>query len=212
MYPSRAASLAAAAFGVLILAGCSSAEPLPQTSAPDEATSAPPVEPSPTPEPSTDLDDPASWTVTHQGIGPVELDGDFAATLSELPEAWENDDHCSWAAWWNAEDQSYSVDFVRGTESEDEPIVLVSASAAEPVTPGVGPRTDDGLGIGSTKDEVRMQHPDAAEGQSQIGEGSWLSVPGDGGTIFFEYYTAEATQANAVTVTTLEEPPYETCG
>ncbi|MGL3150005.1 hypothetical protein ACSS7Z_06540 [Microbacterium sp. A82] len=149
--------------------------------------------------------------ISELGIGPIETGADFAATLSELPATWTNDDHCSWAAWWNASDSSYSVDFVRGTETEQEPIVLVSTSAADPITPGLGPRTGEGLGIGSSKDEVLSQHPDAVAGQAQIGEGTWLGVPTAGATIFFEYYTA-TDQANAVTVTTLETPPYEVCG
>jgi hypothetical protein len=201
-----------AALGVLLLAGCA-------TTAPDsEATTGPAPsptasEPAPAPsgsEPPADPNDPSTWLVTERGIGPIETGGDFEATLVELPDSWNNDENCSWAAWWNAEDDSYTMTFVRGTESEDAPIVLASASAADPVTAGVGPRTEEGLGIGSTKDEVLAQYPDASEGDAPIGEGTWLSVPADGATMFFEYYTAD--EANAVTVTTLEQPPYETCG
>lgn len=211
MFRTRSAPVAAAALGVLLLSGCMTAAPEPTTPAPappppDETT----AEPSPDPDPPLDLADPSTWVVSEAGIGPIEPGGDFAATLSELPDSWNNDENCSWTAWWNAEDQTYNMNFVRGTESDDAPIVLASASAADPVTSGAGPRTEDGLGIGSTKDEVLAQHPDAVEGQSQIGDGTWLSVPGEEAMIFFEYYTGD--EANAVTVTTLEEPPYEVCG
>lgn len=206
----RTAFMMAAAFGALMLAGCATASPAPEATTTEPVPSPTSSAPSPTSEPPVDLEDPSTWTVTETGIGPIETGGDFTATLSELPESWTNDDNCSWTAWWNAEDQSYSMNFVRGTESDDAPIVLASASAADPVTPGVGPRTTEGLGIGSTRDEVRAQYPDAAEGEAPIGDGTWLSVAGDGPTIFFEYYTGD--QANAVTVTTLEQPPYEVCG
>lgn len=206
----RTAFMMSAAFGALMLAGCATASPAPETTTREPVPSPTSSAPSPTSEPPVDLEDPSTWAVTETGIGPIETGGDFDATLSELPESWTNDDNCSWTAWWNAEDQSYSMNFVRGTESDDAPIVLASASAADPVTPGVGPRTTEGLGIGSTRDEVRAQYPDAAEGEAPIGDGTWLSVAGDGATIFFEYYTGD--QANAVTVTTLEEPPYEVCG
>ena len=210
MFRRRSAPIVAAALGVLLLGGCATPalESTPPASAPSSSPSDP--APSPTSEPPVDLEDPSTWPVGDIGIGPIETGGDFVATLSELPDSWMNDENCTWAAWWNADDQSYSVNFLRGTESETAPIVLVSASAADPVTPGVGPRTETDLGIGSTKEEVRAQYPDAAEGQSQIGEGTWLSVAGDGATIFFEYYSGD--QANAVTVTTLEVPPYEACG
>src|SRR5690606_279737 len=104
---------------------------------------------------------------------PIEAGGDFAATLSELPDSWRNDENCIWTAWWNADDRSYSANFARGTTAETDPIVLVSVSAADPITPGVGPRTTEGLGIGSSRDEVLAQYPDAVEGDAQIGEGSW---------------------------------------
>lgn len=208
----RTGPIIAIALGALLVAGCSTTAPAPEQTitAPVPSPTLPTPEPSPTSESPIELEDPSTWAITETGIGPLEPGGDFEATLSELPDSWANDEQCSWAAWWNAEDRSYTVDFVRGTESEDAPILSASASAADPVTSGVGPRTEDGLGIGSTKDEVLAQYPDAGEGRSQIGEGTWLSVPGDGTTIFFEYYTGE--EANAVTVTTLEEPPYEVCG
>lgn len=207
------------AFALLTMSGCATSsqeappsEPTTSTS-PAPSSSEPPTTPTPTAAsevPEADPEDPSTWQVSADGIGPIATGGDFAATLADLPETWSNDEHCSWAAWWNAEDQSYSVDFVRGTESEQEPIVLASASAADPITPGVGPRTEDGLGIGSTKDEVLAVYPDATEGHSQIGDGTWLGIPTASATIFFEYYTSD--QANAVTVTTLEAPPYEVCG
>lgn len=206
----RTAFMMSAAFGALMLVGCATASPAPEATTTEPAPSPTSSAPSPTSQPPADLEDPSTWAVTETGIGPIETGGDFDATLSELPESWMNDDNCSWTAWWNAEDQSYSMNFVRGTESDDAPIMLASASAADPVTPGVGPRTTEGLGIGSTRDEVRAQYPDAAEGEAPIGDGTWLSVPGDGTTMFFEYYTGD--QANAVTVTTLDEPPYEVCG
>ena len=36
------------------------------------------------------------------------------------------------------------------------------------------------------------------------------SVPSGESTVFFEFYGGD--QVNAVTVTTLDEPPYESCG
>ena len=40
--------------------------------------------------------------------------------------------------------------------------------------------------------------------------GPGLSVPSGESTVFFEFYGGD--QVNAVTVTTLDEPPYESCG
>jgi len=197
--------------GALVLSGCATAAPGPESTASDPApmpTSEQPS-PSPTSEAGVDPADPSSWIVSGDGIGPVQLGEDFDATLAELPDSWMNDDNCSWMAWWNSEDQSYLVNFLREAESDDASIVLASASAADPVEAGVGPRTEDGLGIGSTRDEVLAQHPDASEGEAPIGDGTWLSVSSGESTVFFEFYGGD--QVNAVTVTTLDQPPYESC-
>lgn len=211
MHRNRIHHLTLATMGVLLLTGCATASAPTPTTPP--TASAPSPDPSPTEDlPEPDLDDPSTWLITAEGIGPIDIGGDFAATLAELPTSWTNDANCSWAAWWNAPDRSHNVNFVRGTTTETDPIVLVSASAADPVTPGVGPRTEAGLGIGSTKEEILSEYPDAAEGTAQIGEGTWLSIAGSAATIFFEFYTPGSDLANAVTVTTHDEPPYEVCG
>lgn len=220
MHRSRIGSFASVALGVLLLAGCATADPAPEATAsqpppsePSPTSSAQPSQPEPSPAPSTiDLDDPSTWLIDGTGIGPIEAGGDFATTLAELPDSWRNDENCLWTAWWNAEDGSYNANFVRGTTAETDPIVLVSVSAADPVAPGAGPRTAEGLGIGSSRAEVLAQYPEAVEGEAQIGEGAWLSVPADEATMFFEFYAPGSDQANAVTVTTLEQPPYEVCG
>lgn len=184
----------------------------PSESAGTSSTRPPSAEPTAT-GPTTDAEDPATWVIGTSGIGPVEIGGDFAETLESLPDSWNNDPGtCAWAAFWNAADGAYGMHFVQGTEGADEPIRAVSTSrAADDIVEGAGPRTADGLGIGSTREEVRAQHPDAVEGESAI-DGAWLEIPGaDGSSIFFQY--AEGTdRAWAVTVTDLPEPPYEVCG
>ncbi|GGD80727.1 hypothetical protein [Microbacterium murale] len=211
MHRRMIAVLTIATVSVMPLAGCATAQPAPEPTTAE--TSAPSPDPTPTQETDEpDPEDPSTWLVSDEGIGPIETGGDFEATLSALPTSWMNDENCSWTAWWNAQDQSYNVNFARGTTTETDPIMVVSASAADPVTPGVGPRTEEGLGIGSTEDEILAQYPDAVEGTAPIGEGTWLSVQGDTAKIFFEFYTTSSEQANAVTVTTADQPPYEVCG
>lgn len=204
--------------GILVaaLAGCTpAADDGPPTSTPSPSTTpsaTPDGSPSPAPEP--DLADPSTWIISEEGVGPIDIGGDFSATLDTLPESWENDaENCSWTAWWNADDASHGVFFVRGTESETAPIgeVTVYTAAEEPMAVD-GPVTAEGLGVGATKDEVLAAYPDAEEGAAQIGGGSWLMLPGDGDAhVFFEFREGSDT-ASDVTVTTRSEPSYEVCG
>ncbi|WP_345546493.1 hypothetical protein [Microbacterium jejuense] len=70
-----------------------------------------------------------------------------------------------------------------------------------------GPRTADGIGVGSTVDEVRAAYPDVTEVPDAIGPSIiHLKV----GRIFFTY--RETPVITSVTVTTADAPPYEVCG
>ena len=180
------------------------------------------TEPAPQPTPSgsasadegePDPEDPSTWTVSPEGIGPVLIGGDFDATLAELPTTWTSDGAaCSWAAFWNAPDTSFSMHFVRGAEDQTEPISEISASTvADSVTDPVGPETAEGLGVGATRDEILATYPDAEEGAATV-DGEWIRVPSESdGQIFFQFL-AGADRAWAVTVTTRDEPSYEVCG
>lgn len=161
-----------------------------------------PVEPGPGPS------RPGTWAISDTGIGPIDIGGDFEETLGELTE-WESPDQCEWTAAWSGEDE-YMIYFAH--PDGGGPIDVISVTAIPDAVPaGAGPRTVDDLGIGSTKEEVRAAHPDAEEGEAAIGDGStWLAVQDGDGRIFFEY-SADADEADAVTVTDGDEPPYEVC-
>jgi hypothetical protein len=137
----------------------------------------------------------------------VVRDADDARAL--LPAGSEYDPSaCFWAAWWNSTDMESQVYVVGESADGSEEVgpVLLVASSAYQASGMVGPRTVDGLGAGSTADEIRAVHPDAVEGEGTI-DGTFLQVD----RIFFSF-RADSPNASAVTVTTLPEPPYEVCG
>ncbi|MEV4774474.1 hypothetical protein [Microbacterium sp. LWH12-1.2] len=85
-------------------------------------------------------------------------------------------------------------------------------TAAETPTAVDGPRTADGLGVGSTEEEILAVYPDAEEGAALAGNGSWIRLAGDGEAhVFFEFRDG-VTGASSVAVTIGEEPSYEVCG
>lgn len=196
----------------LALAACAPT-PAPAPSASESVTPGP----SPSSEPTTPVADPADpgmWIISEAGIGPIAIGGDFATTLTDLPDGWSNDAaSCSWTASWNAEDSSHGLLFVRGGEVPAAPIREISLfTAAETPTRIDGPETAEGLGIGSTADEILAAHPDAEQGAALIGMGSWIRLAGDGEAhVFFEFREG-VTGASSVAVTIGEEPSYEVCG
>ncbi|UJP11336.1 hypothetical protein L2X99_07395 [Microbacterium sp. KUDC0406] len=213
----RTGKRAAAVLGVTVLAvalaGCGTpASPPTSTSSPTSIQSdAPTPHETRTTNPDADPDDPRTWTITEQGMGPVQLDELFADAVAGVP-TWTVDENCSWTAFWNDPEKSVSAYFSRESDLTDGAVTTIDVSTSETAQPGDGPRTADGLGLGSSREEVLVAHPDAVEQKPTIGDGSMLRVGPDGiGSIFFSF-RADEDAVSAVTVTSRDEPPYEVCG
>lgn len=185
------------------------AEPTPSATPTSSTTPAPTADP----EPSANPEDPTTWIISEAGVGPIEIGAQLGATLEMLPPTWTNDANCSWTAWWNADDSTYGVLMVRGSEGEDAPLREVSVyTAAESPTAVPSPVTGKGLGVGATKEDVLAAYPDAEEGTALAGWGTWLKIPGDSEAhVFFEYREG-VPGASDVVVTIGEQPSYEVCG
>lgn len=151
--------------------------------------------------------------VSPSGIGDVDLgtsyDEAVAATGATLAEA------CPWLA--TADADGYTLTLQRPELPEQGPAVvdLVQVSAS-PVDlegkPAVGPVTAEGIGIGSRVDQALAAYPDAVEIES-VGDRRYLAIESDAGTgSVFLTYTAGTDTIWAVTATSLDEPPYESCG
>lgn len=210
----RATALVGAVLLAVTLPGCRT------PSSPPTSSSAPPtsvVSPTPTPietqkpDPDADPDDLRTWTVTEQGMGPVQLDELFADAAAGVP-TWTVDENCSWTAFWNDPEKGITAYFSRDSEITDGVVTTIDVEASDAARPQDGPRTAEGLGLGSTREEVLTAHPDAAEQKPTIGDGTLLRVGAQGqGAIFFSFRAGQDT-VSAITVTSRDEPPYEVCG
>lgn len=212
---TRIALLAGAVVMAAALGGCattpSPAGSAAETNPPVISSASPSPSGSPSDEATLDLNDPASWIVTESSIGPVQLGEPFSQAREAAP-TWTVDDNCSWAAFWSAPDHSMTAYFVRDSAKQDGEITTIDVAALVPLEPSDGPRTADGLGLGSTRAEVQEAYPDAEEQTSTIGEAPMLRVDGAGdGSLFFTFAQGDDA-VRAITLTLLDEPPYEVCG
>ncbi|MFE6995125.1 hypothetical protein ACFVAE_04150 [Microbacterium sp. NPDC057659] len=214
MTGKRTAAMLGAMVLAATLAGCGSGSWTSPSPSPPASVVSPTPSPIETEHTDADPADVRTWTITEQGMGPVQLDELFADAVAGVPN-WTVDQNCTWAAFRNDQATGVTVYFARDSEVSDGNVTTIEAeSTTDTVKPDGGPRTADGLGLGSTRDEVLAAHADAAEQKPTIGDGTLLRLgpagPGQG-TIFFSFRAGEDA-VTAVTVTSRDEPPYEVCG
>ena len=208
----RGVALIGAVLMTAALAGCASESgPSGDTTPPTSASATPDATPTPTggSTPTADPDDITTWTVSETGMGPIELDAAFDEAQAAVP-AWTVPEACSWTAYWNDPDGAVTAYFAEDGEQAGGVTTIDVAALTDSVAPEDAPRTPEGIGLGSTLDEVRAAYPDATEQNATIGDAMLLRV-GEQGTIFFTFPSGSDV-VSAVTVTSRDEPPYEVCG
>lgn len=140
-------------------------------------------------------------------MGPVRLGAPFGDAASKVT-GWRVDPNCSWTSYWNAADGSANAYFASDGDDPEGPVTTVSVDALPDAgSSASAPRTAEGLGLGSTDQEVLAAHPDAVTQKPAIGGGRLLRVD----RMFFVFREGEST-VSGVAVTTRNEPPYEVCG
>lgn len=198
---------AGALLTAIMMTGCATAQPpATQSSPPQPAATSSTSPSSSSPEPMADAADPSTWTVSDTGVGPIALGADFDEALAAVPD-WAVTEGCDWTASWNAPEKAVTGYFAEDSEARDGVTTIDVAALTDTVEPSDAPRTAEGVGVGSTRDDVEQAYPDAVEQTATIGGASLLRVQG---TIFFTFQPGSET-VDAITVTSLDEPPYEAC-
>src|SRR5699024_6676658 len=152
-----------------------------------------------------------SWVVSASGIGPVEVTDDYDDVLEEIRATGVGPFDCEGVAYGYAADNAYDIMVLKDREGDSGEVVEVSVGWIGD-TMGVGPRTAENLGLGSTKSQVLGTYETAKEVPSQIVDRSFVKIPGDAGdgTLVFSYLDGYD-GAVSVSVITGEEPAYEPC-
>ncbi|WP_160300032.1 hypothetical protein [Demequina oxidasica] len=159
------------------------ASPSPSASATDSA---------PTP---TDYGDPATWTITPSGIGPLTVDMtpaevstvtgvDYSADIKESEQAFGG----ACGAWLLGPDQPLtSMSVLVASEGIDGPVDVYMVDPYEQ-TDSAFPTTAEGLGVGSTKADVESVYGSDLQREDSLyvprGERLWTEQAGEG--ILFE--------------------------
>ncbi|WP_157780398.1 hypothetical protein [Leifsonia xyli] len=154
-----------------VLTGCAggvagAAATSPAVSASPTTTSTPTAMPSATP--AADPADPSTWLVTFEGIGPLVAGSELAAVPSELSAFTElaaPEEQCSAYVYRLADTLRASTSGGR-TDHEHAVDVTVSwmgsSDAPGPSDVAASPRTERGIGVGSTIAELKAAYPDLA--------------------------------------------------
>lgn len=167
--------------------------------------------PTPTRKPFA-LDDPSTWTISGNEVGPIAIDGETGAELDDLTPTYTRDPNASCPnpnAFFFSNGQEQTI-WVQQTEGQVSGIE-VNRHEEGGTSFGTGPTTAEGIGVGSTVSEVRDAYPEALlanEGQaygqtiySVGGEGRWMS-----------FVIGESDQVTNIWVSHDPVPPYEWCG
>ena len=147
----RRSAYAVAIVAVMTLLGGCAASGAPSSTAsaptPEPSTAGPVQTQTTTPTPTVG-DDPSGWLITDEAMGPLRLGMPFADALRAVPAA---EDACGWAY----VDRGATASDGLWITKTDEALSLAQWFGAG------GPRTAEGLGVGSTRAEVLAIHPGA---------------------------------------------------
>lgn len=231
--PFRIAAVAlSATIAITALSGCATgevvAEPtLAATSEPATPTANPTPTPPPTPTPTTttptptmDPAEPATWIITTTSMGPAALDAGEQEFVAALAPAFVPSSHCEGLTSLDAVDPSLGLGMWSSygsdpADADHYSIRAMSIFAEDPPTETVvaSPRTEAGIGLGSSLDDLRTAYPELEEWQDPR--------PGGDQKIVTEYTVTDDQghlivallddRVNAITAT-LDLPPTGYCG
>lgn len=222
-------ALTALAVGSLALTGCTSSSdtdasaPSPTTSSvaaspsTSPAPSATPETGTPTPTPTIDLADPSSWVVSATGIGPITLGGSAAAAAESMTAFTTTSNDGAPECPVTVYDSDAVPSIYIGTENVDSDVITSIRLGVGLVPDGAtSPTTAEGIGIGSTVDELTAAYPSIAVTGEYNGT-EYRGVQGDAGDwlVFSSGPSSDGAAASPVNTIALgvgPVPPTEFCG
>jgi len=198
--------------------------PAPSTPAAAPIENTPTATPGPTTtRPAYAPDDPATWTISGDEVGPVALGGDTTAETDDLAGAYAEEPA---SACPNPDVSLFRPDHgpvltVTSRDGKVDGVAIGLLGGFDPASLAASPKTAEGAGIGSTIDDLRATYPDLR----YTGAANGTTVPESASAGLFPFFTIERggysitfelgsddVHVGMVWVSSDPVPPYEFCG
>lgn len=179
------------------------------TPAGDPTTGTPSATPTATVSQVQDPADPTTWIISADGVGPARLGQSVKDVEAAFPGYVDVSDRNS------CPNPLITFFGPAGSTTTDAPLLLAADETGSLIGIALteaGPKTADGIGIGSTMEAVKTAYPTAIAGsRGPTTEHNLLTVKGSPGWISYEIVAGDQT-VNQVDVMSGSLPPYEFCG
>jgi hypothetical protein len=210
---------AVVALGLVLVSGCTTDGGPDETLPSPSATATTTIEPtaSSTPEPTAtpadppatiDLEDPTTWIIDFEGIGPLTVGGSVAAAMPAMLVSFTDvtQEVCPWVTMFAADGLA---DVLVPTEGDRDTATTVNVTNFVPDTEVSGPLTAAGIGVGSTRDELLAAYPGIVQSVEYDETVDYGLSDGAGRWIAFK---TTRDLVNAIAVGPFDRVPSEFCG
>jgi hypothetical protein len=216
---TRTLTTLAAAVVALALAGCSTDG---DGGDPDVAATTPPATSSATPTPTAtpdelpdepDLDDPSTWLISFDGVGPLVIGSAASSSgtqLTPFPSP-SGGGACLLSFYPETVPGQTDIWAIPAADGDTVVSVVVTGnSEPESMSPDA-PHTAEGIFVGSTVDELLAAYP-GIESSRDLSDYAVYALPGDGATWIDFSMSPDGEIVREIAVADAPLPPYEYCG
>lgn len=153
------------------------------SSVPDQATGSPPP-PTTSPTSTIDPSDMTTWTLSGEGVGPIDLGAAYPEVLGAVPD-FEKAEWCEGVVRLHREGTATAVLFLSADGASVETITVSGMDVAAPATA-------EGISLGSSMDDLFAAHPDLSLTNQPAADAWTYATPTDaGGSMSFLTYDDE---------------------